>query len=144
MEEGPGDDKDEEYGLDDMCASGRDAGPHTRTTASQDLGERLHAACGHPGASTDSAKEKPRPTREGQAGLGVSMGLGRLELPTARLSGLRFNHRQEASYLSNHPIQGNPEQPANLLTATLSSLLGLNGKHDCKRVFLQRNHLQSR
>ena len=69
------------------------------------------------------------------------MGLGRLELPTSRLSAVRFNLRQEATYLSKQQIRGNPEQPANLLTDALGSLMVFNGKQDGKRTFPSPPHM---
>jgi hypothetical protein len=45
--------------------------------------------------------KKPRPAKNRQAGQAVEkMGLGRVELPTSRLSGVRSNH------LSYRPLTG--------------------------------------
>jgi hypothetical protein len=53
-----------------------------------------------------SPSKKPRPVESHQAGQAVEkMGLGRVELPTSRLSGVRSNH------LSYRPLRRDGEYP---------------------------------
>ncbi len=89
MEEGSGEEeKEEDDGLDNMCASVPDAGPHIRTTASQDLGKRPHAATRHP-VGVYRFRQRIAPPDQGRSsGALFSMGLGTLRAPTSRESGM--------------------------------------------------------